>query len=716
MRFYVPDWDDHVDANYDFLYDVHSEAENGARENFFLWDVFEGRELPIDGLLLSRDSVTQNAGLRKRLDEYGIYGDPRLNIPSWLPTISDCGAWGYRDLPFPPYRIEGLIDFYDRIGVRIGVTLDHVVWKGPNQRRLYLDERAFGSNLAPDDVLEGVRETDGLDVFVTEWPDTWPEYVREHDTAVHDGVVQEFTMADFEGSPEEICRRLESSPSAVFREQDNVFRQNLSEKLARHIREAYSPTENGFRLMAAVQGWDPESYAEDAREALEQGYDCLGIGGLAGERSDTVAAVVDRVGDVIAEYESEHGRRVDAHVFGFAKTGLFETVRDAGVTSFDSTSMLIAAWTGGKNYHINSEEQYDAIRVRFPLARDGRSTQVEKAIRGQEMIRALEAYDAGKSIPDALEVFYDEAEETLDAAVTYLQNRRHADGYDTRKMIDARAFFREDFEYAVEFKGTVGEPIWRDVIHLLREDTENDPLLFEEYEDQLRPVRRYISTREEAAPVHSAEAIVSPTPGSFEELFPLLREYTEAVGDTDKLDGYRRTLEERPWERCDCPFCEEHGIQICIFRGNNRNRRRGFHNMYRFGLEMAETFDELFVAAALPKVPSARCDDALRERHPEFWSHVVDLPSVELGALTPDGAVEWWDRLDTDAVADRSPESIAAQFERVLLYDPDGDSPMVEAIEDAGCTVDQFDSASELQSAVMRRLRPSEQQGLTEFQ
>lgn len=716
MRFYVPDWDDHVDANYDFLYDVHSEVKNGARENLFLWDVFEGRELPIDGLLLSRDSVTQNAGLRERLDEYGIYGDPRLNIPSWLPTISDCGAWGYRDLPFPPYGIEGLIDFYDRIGVRIGVTLDHVVWKGPNQRRLYLDERAFGSNLSPDDVLEGLREIDGLDVFVTEWPESWPEYVREHDADVHDNFVQEFTTADFEGSPEEICRRLESSPSAVFREQDNVFRQNLSEKLARRIREVYDPTEDGFRLMAAVQGWDPESYAKDARKALEQGYDCLGIGGLAGARADDVAAVVDEVGDVIAEYESEHKRRVDVHVFGFAKTGLFETVRDAGVTSFDSTSMLIAAWTGGKNYHMDSEEQYDAIRVRFPLARDDRSTQVEKAIRGQEMIRALEAYDASESIPDALEAFYDEAEETLDAVVTYLQNRRHANEYNTEKMINARKFFRDDFEYAVEFKGTVGEPIWRDVIHLLREDTEDDPLLFEEYEDRLRPVQRYISTRRETDPVHSEESIVSPTPGSFKELFPLLRGYAEIVGDTDKLNGYRRTLEERPWERCDCPFCEEHGIQICIFRGNNRNRRRGFHNMYRFGLEMAEIFDELFVAAALPEAPLARCDDALRERHPEFWSHVVDLPSVEIGALTPNGAVEWWDRLDTDAIADRSPESIAAQFERVLLYDPNGDSPMVEAIENAGCTVDQFDSASELQSAVMRRLRPSEQQGLTEFQ
>ena len=41
---------------------------------------------------------------------------------------------------------------------------------------------------------------------------------------------------------------------------------------------------------------------------------------------------------------------------------------------------------------------------------------------------------------------------------------------------------------------------------------------------------------------------------------------------------YRRTLEERPWQNCDCPFCQRIGIHILIFRGANRNRRRGAHN------------------------------------------------------------------------------------------------------------------------------------------
>ena len=41
---------------------------------------------------------------------------------------------------------------------------------------------------------------------------------------------------------------------------------------------------------------------------------------------------------------------------------------------------------------------------------------------------------------------------------------------------------------------------------------------------------------------------------------------------------YKRTLEDKPWLNCSCTFCQQLGIQILIFRGGNRNRRRGAHN------------------------------------------------------------------------------------------------------------------------------------------
>jgi len=70
-----------------------------------------------------------------------------------------------------------------------------------------------------------------------------------------------------------------------------------------------------------------------------------------------------------------------------------------------------------------------------------------------------------------------------------------------------------------------------------------------------------------------------------------LEDTLRAVLDYDKLldrgDGtsaeelrstYRRTLMARPWEHCDCSICADIGIDTLIFRGYNRNKRRGAHN------------------------------------------------------------------------------------------------------------------------------------------
>jgi hypothetical protein len=45
-------------------------------------------------------------------------------------------------------------------------------------------------------------------------------------------------------------------------------------------------------------------------------------------------------------------------------------------------------------------------------------------------------------------------------------------------------------------------------------------------------------------------------------------------------DKYRRTLADMPWKSCNCNMCKNIGIHIVIFRGCNRNKRRGFHNIW----------------------------------------------------------------------------------------------------------------------------------------
>jgi hypothetical protein len=50
-------------------------------------------------------------------------------------------------------------------------------------------------------------------------------------------------------------------------------------------------------------------------------------------------------------------------------------------------------------------------------------------------------------------------------------------------------------------------------------------------------------------------------------------------GKVDRSRTYRKVLEDQPWKRCPCEVCRAIGINVVIFRGAERNRRRGFHNI-----------------------------------------------------------------------------------------------------------------------------------------
>jgi hypothetical protein len=69
-----------------------------------------------------------------------------------------------------------------------------------------------------------------------------------------------------------------------------------------------------------------------------------------------------------------------------------------------------------------------------------------------------------------------------------------------------------------------------------------------------------------------------------QSLIDNLVEYdTLVAGTRSSTEGrIRRVLDERPWQHCGCDICKTWGIEVVIFRGNNRNRRRGFHNTHVF--------------------------------------------------------------------------------------------------------------------------------------
>jgi len=69
-----------------------------------------------------------------------------------------------------------------------------------------------------------------------------------------------------------------------------------------------------------------------------------------------------------------------------------------------------------------------------------------------------------------------------------------------------------------------------------------------------------------------------------------LREY-ERIFDLkgrDRTEEYRAVLEVCPWQKCPCAICRRWGVEVAIFRGTERNKRRGFHNLWVFNQTMKE--------------------------------------------------------------------------------------------------------------------------------
>lgn len=69
----------------------------------------------------------------------------------------------------------------------------------------------------------------------------------------------------------------------------------------------------------------------------------------------------------------------------------------------------------------------------------------------------------------------------------------------------------------------------------------------------------------------------------------------------DYSEAYRETLTEAPWKKCQCGICAKAGIDVIIFRGSERNKRRGFHNIYAFRQRLER---ELGARSALCRPPS----------------------------------------------------------------------------------------------------------------
>jgi hypothetical protein len=78
---------------------------------------------------------------------------------------------------------------------------------------------------------------------------------------------------------------------------------------------------------------------------------------------------------------------------------------------------------------------------------------------------------------------------------------------------------------------------------------------------------------------------------SVRQVIDALQRYNEILGFEDYAGAYKEVLDEAPWKTCSCNICAKAGINVLLFRGSERNKRRGFHNLNVFRQRLDRELD-----------------------------------------------------------------------------------------------------------------------------
>ncbi len=129
--FYVPEWDDLVDPNFDFLKDKKSGESPTSRGDKYAHELFT--ECPYDGVLVSLAQIVKKKGILKRGAGHFTTDNTvrkQLRLPPEIKLMGDCGAFTYLEADKPPYSSEEAAELYETLGFSVGASVDHVVFAG----------------------------------------------------------------------------------------------------------------------------------------------------------------------------------------------------------------------------------------------------------------------------------------------------------------------------------------------------------------------------------------------------------------------------------------------------------------------------------------------------------------------------------------------------------------------------------------------------------
>lgn len=131
LRYFIPDWDDRVDPDYDFIKDERSNSRGSWVHDAYAHELYESPNY--DGLLVSKIVAEKGNEKRQIINALGVHR--YLRVPKKFPVMGDCGAFGYIHESKPPFSTQEMLEYYSRLGFDLGVSVDHLILAGTEEER-----------------------------------------------------------------------------------------------------------------------------------------------------------------------------------------------------------------------------------------------------------------------------------------------------------------------------------------------------------------------------------------------------------------------------------------------------------------------------------------------------------------------------------------------------------------------------------------------------
>jgi len=166
LRYFIPDWDDQVDPDFDFETESHSGGTGDWGNQVYAHQMFA--EPNYDGILISKIVAEKSKKKAERINQCGVHR--YLRVPRRYPVMGDCGAFGYINDYEPPFMTSEILDYYTRLDFDYGVSIDHfAIGDEVDRKRRYeltienardfiVEHKKLGLNWTPIGAVQGWDE------------------------------------------------------------------------------------------------------------------------------------------------------------------------------------------------------------------------------------------------------------------------------------------------------------------------------------------------------------------------------------------------------------------------------------------------------------------------------------------------------------------------------------------------------------------------------